>query len=643
MLSVRRTNGVFRCYVVVKLWYKKENLLLFFSHCFPIFTLLDMPRPPRAAQRNRPDQSAAQGSDWTYDFRSSHPSLDSASGSGSDSDSDPVSSLSLATEDLTDDAKLLQELDLTSRQDTAQYKPNPWSIAKVNAASRPSMAMLNTTGRKDEKVDLGTGSGQNRKESKGSIVDFFRKQASDKQQVKKTKPPSLIPPSQHQPSPHQAPSAIAALEGPFSKAHRHAQHSSRNHLPLPHTVNPTPRDVHFADTAPSFDHNALNRGDAKLSLQLFKPSSSTDIPHDSILGENAHISSDTITSWSPHSPHSTPALETATMLTADKHTNISNLPAQYNSPRDSSHVPLLELAYAHLDTDGTHAHPCNSPPLDPDTDCIPPFGLQNTHISTDDPLDPDRSSHPFTDLAEHGASLDPLLNETHIPTPLSSGSHHNSHPHADGVFYSSPPRPTSSRTPFYAHGQPPPPRLGLEVAYSPGPLPRNHVRPSMIHSFSSPRPPRTGTSSIFTARSPQNPFPMCSPNMTNASRPAHVHGKNMISRSGPGFTSGDLAGIRGSIRSQTPYPSMGRMNNLKVEGLSHTLGFGHTDVTVMNVRLTEHCYPLVSSEDATSQPEFHETVPDFTSSGSSVQTHGNEWSAVKAGRSAISLVSIYAF
>ena len=35
------------------------------------------------------------------------------------------------------DASLLQELDIASRQDTANYKPNPWSIAKANAASRP--------------------------------------------------------------------------------------------------------------------------------------------------------------------------------------------------------------------------------------------------------------------------------------------------------------------------------------------------------------------------------------------------------------------------------------------------------------------------------------------------------------------------
>ncbi|OJT14818.1 hypothetical protein TRAPUB_8612 [Trametes pubescens] len=37
----------------------------------------------------------------------------------------------------SDEARLLGELDLASRADTAAYKPNPWSIAKVNASARP--------------------------------------------------------------------------------------------------------------------------------------------------------------------------------------------------------------------------------------------------------------------------------------------------------------------------------------------------------------------------------------------------------------------------------------------------------------------------------------------------------------------------
>ncbi|KAL7284324.1 hypothetical protein ACG7TL_001610 [Trametes sanguinea] len=40
----------------------------------------------------------------------------------------------------SEDSRLLGELDLASRTDTANYKPNPWSIARANAANRLSKA-----------------------------------------------------------------------------------------------------------------------------------------------------------------------------------------------------------------------------------------------------------------------------------------------------------------------------------------------------------------------------------------------------------------------------------------------------------------------------------------------------------------------
>ncbi|KAI0674138.1 hypothetical protein C8Q78DRAFT_1143336 [Trametes maxima] len=45
---------------------------------------------------------------------------------------------------VSEDSRLLGELDLASRADTAAYKPNPWSIAKANATSRSLKPILST-------------------------------------------------------------------------------------------------------------------------------------------------------------------------------------------------------------------------------------------------------------------------------------------------------------------------------------------------------------------------------------------------------------------------------------------------------------------------------------------------------------------
>lgn len=62
-----------------------------------------------------------------------------AAGYDSDSDSDTETAYSTAVESanrLSDEAKLLQEMDLSSRKETVVYKPNPFSLAKIAAASR---------------------------------------------------------------------------------------------------------------------------------------------------------------------------------------------------------------------------------------------------------------------------------------------------------------------------------------------------------------------------------------------------------------------------------------------------------------------------------------------------------------------------
>lgn len=41
--------------------------------------------------------------------------------------------------DATDTNNLIREMDLSGRHETVEYRPNPWSIARINAASRTSL------------------------------------------------------------------------------------------------------------------------------------------------------------------------------------------------------------------------------------------------------------------------------------------------------------------------------------------------------------------------------------------------------------------------------------------------------------------------------------------------------------------------
>jgi hypothetical protein len=66
--------------------------------------------------------------DWSFNFRSGLYASDSDSEIDCD---DPDSTAALSA-----DAQLISELDISARPDEAVYKPNPWAIARANAASR---------------------------------------------------------------------------------------------------------------------------------------------------------------------------------------------------------------------------------------------------------------------------------------------------------------------------------------------------------------------------------------------------------------------------------------------------------------------------------------------------------------------------
>ncbi|KAI0065043.1 hypothetical protein BV25DRAFT_126476 [Artomyces pyxidatus] len=105
-------------------------------------------------------------SGWSFNLRTynRHPE-------SSDSDSSPPHSPSVANPPLSEEAKILLDLDISTREDTAVFKRNPWSIAKVNAASRPAPSadlQSKPTSKPSDKQ---------RKPPQGRIADLLRKQA----------------------------------------------------------------------------------------------------------------------------------------------------------------------------------------------------------------------------------------------------------------------------------------------------------------------------------------------------------------------------------------------------------------------------------------------------------------------------------
>ncbi|OAX32854.1 hypothetical protein K503DRAFT_860110 [Rhizopogon vinicolor AM-OR11-026] len=70
-------------------------------------------------------------SPWSFNHRTrAHEALDSSESSDSESQAETKSNIP------SDDTKLFRQLDISSRHETVEYKPNPWSIARINAASR---------------------------------------------------------------------------------------------------------------------------------------------------------------------------------------------------------------------------------------------------------------------------------------------------------------------------------------------------------------------------------------------------------------------------------------------------------------------------------------------------------------------------
>lgn len=108
--------------------------------------------------------------DWSFSLRSATRFCDAP-----DSDDDGNLRDAGATSHLPSSTSILRQIDLAPREDSAQYKPTPWSIARINAATRSQ--------RPDTIVNSVSEKPVTRKPPQGAIVDAFKRQAQ-----KPTKP-----------------------------------------------------------------------------------------------------------------------------------------------------------------------------------------------------------------------------------------------------------------------------------------------------------------------------------------------------------------------------------------------------------------------------------------------------------------------
>jgi hypothetical protein len=144
-------------------------------------------------------QAAMSLSDWSYNLRTGAAlSDDECSDTHNESPRHPLSQ----------EAELLRQIDISSRQDEALYKPNPWSIAKVNAASRPKPS----NPQKPANYPV-----HKKASPKGAIIDAFKKHAEKPQQrlTQSNASRAIVPPHSQQTVIKGGAAPVACLSSQF--------------------------------------------------------------------------------------------------------------------------------------------------------------------------------------------------------------------------------------------------------------------------------------------------------------------------------------------------------------------------------------------------------------------------------------------
>jgi len=109
-----------------------------------------------------------RSTEWSFNFRTCPVDSD-------DSDDSDATLLNQAS----NETRLIEDFDLSSRKETVQYKPNPFSIAKINAALRKKAddSSRNNFSGSTPQPPLRENSRTKQKQPTNQIADYFKKQA----------------------------------------------------------------------------------------------------------------------------------------------------------------------------------------------------------------------------------------------------------------------------------------------------------------------------------------------------------------------------------------------------------------------------------------------------------------------------------
>ena len=137
--------------------------------------------------------------DWSFSLRSATGFLDDGD-SDDDIEENVVGDARTSSHLSSNSSQALQQIDLAAREDSAQYKPNPWSIARINAASRPRQPNPTLKSVSENPVA--------RQLPRGVIVDAFKRQAQKPKTTDSSAEANLLQ------TPSQKPALTSTIDAP---------------------------------------------------------------------------------------------------------------------------------------------------------------------------------------------------------------------------------------------------------------------------------------------------------------------------------------------------------------------------------------------------------------------------------------------
>ncbi|KAK7436055.1 hypothetical protein VKT23_019358 [Stygiomarasmius scandens] len=220
---------------------------------------------------------------WSFNFRSSNCADSDSDDSDSEASTNAHFSMSTGPSSeigISAETKLWNDLDLSSRDETVEYKPNPFNIAKINAAARAqksnniNASLSSAPIRLDNAASSNVNTNANSKKvmktaQKGTIVDGFKKQTEkygkgrvdkegrEKENAKETPKET-----------DDAMSATTSVRKP-----KPPTQAPNKKFPVPKPVpKPAPKHTHpFVDLQPIFGIDSSDKPDSSASSTALDP------------------------------------------------------------------------------------------------------------------------------------------------------------------------------------------------------------------------------------------------------------------------------------------------------------------------------------------------------------------------------------